>query len=138
MTTSELAREVHVTPKTIRSAILRGDLRAVRMSKGTGRTPQATEFSISRAAADEWIARRTTRHTSTLPSILAAQEQRRRSSSRMYFTSHDEDDNAETVADLTRSALAGDEASRERLRAPQEDGGMALSRWYRAGVGEIL
>lgn len=143
ISTIELAREVKITPKSIRLAIRRGDLLATRISKGLGRSSSATEFVISRSAADDWKARRKAR-ISGVPYAKAAEAQgkRRKDSGHAFFmTKDDEEDEghcSHRITVLKQSALEGDERAREQLKEPWERGGVALTRWWRDGVGEII
>jgi hypothetical protein len=140
VTTIELAKGVGLTPKSIRLAIHRGDLRATRISKGQGRSASATEFVIQRSEADDWKARRAARKVGKRnPAIEEAQEQRCRSKHYAFFASRDStDDDTDTVEQLKRAALSGVAQAQARLRLPWEQGGVALSRWWRRGVGEIV
>ena len=140
ITTIDLAKEVGLTGKSIRMAIHRGDLRATRISKGLGRSASATEFVISREAADGWKARRTARKVGVPgPAIEEAQAaQRRRSNGHAYFESQDDDSREKQREQLKSDALSGMQYAREKLRLPWEQGGVALVRWWRRGVGEIV
>lgn len=143
ITTSELAKEVGLTSKSIRQAIHRGDLLATRVSKGAKRTAQAMEFVVSREAADDWKARRAA-HQSGLPfsAVIEAQTARRNVNSHANFQSKDEsigsNFHAESVERWKHEALEGSTKAREQLRQPWECGGIGLTRWFRAGVGEIV
>lgn len=133
ITTADLAREVGMTPKTIRAAINRGDLLAVRVSKGSGRTKQATEFVITRRAADDWKVRRTERTTGVpMTKIVETQERRRHRGA--YFDTKDVVESEE----LARDALKGDERAREQLRQPWEQGGLGLTRWWNREAGDVV
>lgn len=134
ITTIELAREVGLTPKSVRLSIHRGDLRATRISKGLGRTASATEFVIQREEADDWKARRSERKLGApYPAVMAGQEQRRSLNHQAYFNAKEgEDSYSEKVEAWKRDAMRGIEEAKEGLR------GIGLKVWWRASVGEIV
>lgn len=143
ITTIDLAKEVQLTGKSIRMAIHRGDLLATRISKGLGRTASATEFVITRAAADDWKARREARAPGVpYAKAVDAQGKRRRDSGHAFFMTKDDDEDEDhyghRITVMKQSALKGDERAREQLKQPWEQGGVALSRWWNADVGEVV
>jgi hypothetical protein len=140
VTTVDLAKEVGLTGRSIRLAIHRGDLQATRISKGLGRTASATEFVIKRKDADDWKARRAERKRGVpYPAVLEGQKQRRDSNHHAYLEAKDSGDSyKDAVERWKREALAGNEQARQQLRLPWEQGGLALARWWRAGVGDIV
>jgi len=128
ITTIELAKEVGLTPKSIRTAVHRGDLRATRISKGRGHTASATEFVIQRSEADDWKARRAEKRGRGMsyPNIIEDQAQRRQANQ------------GSDVEQLTRAALAGLTQAKMQLRKPWEEGGISLVRWWNRDVGEVV
>jgi hypothetical protein len=140
VTTIGLAREVGLTPKAVRCAIHRGDLRATRIKKRLGRVASAAEFVIQRQEADDWKARRSARKGGGKFAPSAnTQDGRRRSDHYAYFAAQDDEDGRDQRLDqLKRDALGGLEQARTQLRQPWEQGGIGLVRWWRAGIGEIV
>lgn len=141
-TTIELAREVGVTGKAIRSAIRRGDLRATALKKGVGRSPFATEYVIQRSDADDWKLRREAKVTGTPYPDIEARQQRVRALNHgayAYFDSHDDEGKRKSeIRKLKADALKGNLAARERLKLPWEQGGLSVLRWWRAGIGDVV
>lgn len=140
ITTIELAKEVGLTGKSIRMAVHRIALRATRVSKGLGRTASATEFVIYREEADNWKQRRMEKKRGVpYPVVEETQAQRRQSNHHAFFASQDGEDGRELKLErLKRDALKGSEQARSTLRLQWEQGGVALVRWWRRGVGEIV
>lgn len=137
ITTIELAKEAGITPKAIRCAVHRGDLRATRVTKGQGRTASATEFRIRREDADNYLRRRAERKTGVPHStLIAVQQERRRGNLGAYFENNDQD--KQRTEQWKRDALKGNSFAVERLRQPWEQGGVSLLRWWSREKGEII
>lgn len=142
MTTIEVASIIGVSIKSVCAAIKRGDLRATRVYKGRMATANAMEFHITQEAAEDWKARREAR-TLGVPYAKAAdaQRKRRKDSGGAYFMSKDDEQDdhyGRRITALKQSALKGDEQAREQLRQPWERGGVALTRWWNAEVGDVV
>lgn len=141
MTTIEVASIIGVSVKSVRAAINRGDLLATRAYRGRMATASAIEFHITQEAAEDWKARREARTLGVSYAKAAdAQRKRRKDSGGAYFTSDDEQDDhyGRRITALKQSALKGNEQAREQLRQPWERGGIGLSRWWNADVGEVV
>lgn len=143
MTSIEVAHLTGVSVKSVRAAIHRGDLLATRAAKGRMAAANALEYHITQEAADDWKARRDAR-TPGRPYEKAADAQgkRRRDSGHAYFMAKDDEGDeghyGHRITVMKLSALKGDEQARKQLRQPWERGGIALTRWWNAAVGEVV
>lgn len=134
LTTIELAAHVGLTPKAIRSAIQRGELRATRL--GRGRIQNT--FVIQREDADAWIKWRAERKIKrAIPSVRQKGVRVDPKAEHFgFFPNHDEDTmERDWIEDMKRAALQGDQQAKDRLQLPWEDGGIGLKIWIAARIG---
>jgi len=125
ITTADLALEVGLTPKAIRGAVQRGELRVTRHARGR----EQAVFTIDRADADEWKAQRAAKRKPCQEKEAAPQRPRHQGA---FFPNQDAFDLRSHSPIWQRDALAGDEGAKEMLRQ------IGMTVWWNREAGSIL
>jgi hypothetical protein len=138
ITTIELAKEAQLTPKSIRQAIERDELRATRL--GRGRMQQT--FVIQREDADTWIRWRAERKVKRAlpPRRTGGRLRVSRPEQTAFFPNRDDETmhNGDQFERWKGDALRGDVDARLRLKLPWEQGGMQVVKWWNREAGTII